>query len=69
MTNTTAPVTVQVYHIWHDTPEDGRRPFTYLVYGPYAGGMYDVEVHRDHVDKTYGDTYMYTLSALIFGTP
>lgn len=61
---TTTTHTVEVYHIYADTREDGRRPFTYLVYGPYAGNMYDVEVHEGHVPSTGSDTYITTVSDL-----
>ena len=37
------------YHIYHDTPQ-GRLPFTYFVFGPYAGEEYDVEIWRGHIE-------------------
>lgn len=52
------------YHIYLDTAA-GRKPFTYLVFGPYSNGEFDVEVHRGHVeDSTDPDTYMFTESDL-----
>jgi hypothetical protein len=33
------------YHIYHN-----GIPFTYLVFGPYANGAFDVEVFRGHVE-------------------
>lgn len=57
------------FHIYADTP-DGRLPFTYLVFGPYANGTeWDVEVHRDHVtDNGASGTYLFTESDLIRDT-
>jgi hypothetical protein len=56
---------MNTYHIYRDTPE-GRLPFTYIVFGPYANGTeWDVEVHRGHViDNSDLDTYMFTESDL-----
>lgn len=52
------------YHIYKDTPE-GRLPFTYLVFGPYANGTeWDVEVHRGHVTDGSAGTYCFTESDL-----
>ena len=33
------------YHIYHN-----GIPFTYLVFGPYNGPEYDVEVYKGHVE-------------------
>lgn len=53
------------FHIYADTP-DGRLPFTYIVFGPYANGTeWDVEVHRDHVENNGASgTYLFTQSDL-----
>lgn len=53
------------YHIYFDTAE-GRKPFTYLVFGPYDG-LFDVEVHQGHIDQ-YNPaddwSYLFTVSDL-----
>lgn len=55
--------TVSTYHIYQDTPE-GRKPFTYMVFGPYSNGEFDVEVHAEHVEYGSTDTYLFTESDL-----
>lgn len=57
--------TVEAMHIYADTPE-GRLPFTYLVFGPYANGCYDVEIHYGHVTHAQAspDSYITTVSDL-----
>lgn len=61
MTKTTLPT----YHIWHDTSE-GRLPFTYFVFGPYAGPEYDVEIYSGHIndEERMGANYLGTVSSL-----
>lgn len=50
---------MHTYHIYQDTPE-GRLPFTYMVFGPYADG-FDVEVHKGHVNDNHDfDAYLFT---------
>lgn len=52
------------YHIYLDTAA-GRKPFTYLVFGPYSEGEFDVEVHVGHVNDNYDPaTYLFTQSDL-----
>ena len=60
---------MNAYHIYQDTAE-GRMPFTYLVFGPYANGTeWDVEVHVGHVnDNNDSSTYLFTESDLVRDT-
>lgn len=60
---------MSIYHIYQDTAE-GRMPFTYIVFGPYANGTeWDVEVHRGHVnDNDDFSTYLFTESDLVRDT-
>lgn len=62
---TTATHTVTACHIFADTPT-GRDQFTYLVYGPYPTGTYDVEIHRGHIqyNEDLADTYITTVGDL-----
>lgn len=51
---------MDTYHVYQDTPE-GRLPFTYMVFGPYSNGDFDVEVHRTHVqDNEDTRNYLFT---------
>lgn len=55
-----APRVQSPYHIWRK-----GEAFTYLVFGPYKNGTFDVEIHRGHVtDNKDLDTYVKTVSDL-----
>ena len=47
-------------HIYHNGVA-----YTYIVFGPYSDGTFDVEVHRGHVnDNSTFSTWMFTQSDL-----
>lgn len=55
-----APRVQSPYHIWHN-----GEPYTYLVFGPYKNGTFDVEIHAGHVkDNKDLTTYIQTVSDL-----
>lgn len=53
--------TVEAIHIYC-----ADAPYTYLVFGPYPSGTFDVEVHEDHVTYETSDreSYITTVSDL-----
>ena len=47
-------------HIYHN-----GYPFTYMVFGPYSDGTFDVEVHKGHVNNNDDfRTWIFTQSDL-----